>query len=452
MMEWLRLFTVVVAMTIAGVVADTPANCTFDDIRGEWTFYETERTGDSSIDCTNMGPIIHKKTVTLMYSDDMVDEFGNEGFWTMIYNQGFEVRVSGRSYFAFSKYEKSGKTIISKCDETFTGWSRDLTVRNWACFRAEKKIKVDYKTHTLTSAYEEDTPYRYDRDFVERINGIQNSWKATVYPEYEKMTLGDHLKRAGGRVSTMMTGAKAKRRSIFTHLRKSDVPESWDWRSVEGINFVSPVRDQGNCGSCYAFASMAGLEARVRILTNNTEQPVFSPQDIVGCSKLSQGCEGGFPYLIAGRYAQDVGVVLENCSPYEGKDDICRTDPHCARHYTASYRYVGGYFGACNEYEMKSALVRGGPLVVGLEVYNDFLHYKGGIYQHTGLQDRFNPLELTNHAVLLVGYGEDKSGTKYWTVKNSWSEDWGEGGYFRILRGSDECAIESMALEVVPIP
>lgn len=53
-----------------------------------------------------------------------------------------------------------------------------------------------------------------------------------------------------------------------------------------------------------------------------------------------------------------------------------------------------GYFGACNEYEMKSALIRGGPLVVGLEVYNDFLHYKGGIYQHTGLQDRFNPLEV----------------------------------------------------------
>lgn len=62
-------------------------------------------------------------------------------------------------------------------------------------------------------------------------------------------------------------------------------------------------------------------------------------------------------------------------------------------------------------------------------------------------------VQLTNHAVLLVGYGEDtNTGEKYWTVKNSWGEDWGEGGYFRILRSQDECAIESMAVEVVPIP
>ena len=60
-------------------------------------------------------------------------------------------------------------------------------------------------------------------------------------------------------------------------------------------------RDQQACGSCYAFASMAALESRVRILTRNKEQPVFSPQDIVDCSSLSQGCGGGFGYLIAGR-------------------------------------------------------------------------------------------------------------------------------------------------------
>lgn len=166
---------------------------------------------------------------------------------------------------------------------------------------------------------------------------------------------------------------------------------------------------------------MGGLESRVRILTSNHQKPVFAPQDIVGCSKLSQGCEGGFPFLIAGRwvrerfveecrgkyelgwitpqfaklqchdrwcyvnvrkgcyefteqwiwdwlkflqsqrrieiitcdekklqvfifilrYAQDVGVVLEDCYPYEGKDDTCvRTT--CTKHYTAYYRYVGG--------------------------------------------------------------------------------------------------------------
>lgn len=90
---------------------------------------------------------------------------------------------------------------------------------------------------------------------------------------------------------------------------------------------------------------------------------------------------------------------------------------------------------------------------VCLQVYPDFMAYKGGIYHHTGLADSINPFELTNHAVLLVGYGRcHKTGQKYWIVKNSWGAQWGEDGYFRIRRGSDECAIESIAVAAKPIP
>ena len=101
---------------------------------------------------------------------------------------------------------------------------------------------------------------------------------------------------------------------------------------------------------------------------------------------------------------------------------------------------------------MRVNLVKNGPMAVAFEVYNDFMAYKGGIYKHTGLTDGFNPFEITNHAVLLVGYGEDEtSGTKFWIVKNSWGESWGEKGYFRIRRGTDECSIESIAVESFPI-
>ena len=86
---------------------------------------------------------------------------------------------------------------------------------------------------------------------------------------------------------------------------RRQLPSSWDWRNVNGVNYVSDVRNQGGCGSCYAFSSMGMLEARIRILTNNTLTPVFSTQDVVSCSKLSQGCEGGFPFLVAGRYAKE---------------------------------------------------------------------------------------------------------------------------------------------------
>lgn len=78
--------------------------------------------------------------------------------------------------------------------------------------------------------------------------------------------------------------------------------------------------------------------------------------------------------------------------------------------------------------------------------------FQGGIYHHTGLQDHFNPWEITNHVVLVVGYGQDKaSGEKFWIVKNSWGEKWGEQGYFRIRRGNDECSMESMAVAVTPV-
>ena len=72
-----------------------------------------------------------------------------------------------------------------------------------------------------------------------------------------------------------------------------DLPEEFDWRDKDGDDFVSPVRNQGNCGSCYAFASMGQLESGVRIKSNGRIQVVFSPQDVVSCSEYSQGCDGG---------------------------------------------------------------------------------------------------------------------------------------------------------------
>jgi cathepsin C len=104
---------------------------------------------------------------------------------------------------------------------------------------------------------------------------------------------------------------------------------------------------------------------------------------------------------------------------------------------------------------MRIELVKNGPMAVAFEVYNDFMHYKSGVYHHTGLTDRFNPFEITNHAVLLVGYGTDMTNPEtpqdYWIVKNSWGEGWGEEGYFRIRRGVDECSIESIAVQSFPI-
>ncbi|XP_042217952.1 dipeptidyl peptidase 1-like isoform X2 [Homarus americanus] len=435
---------------VAAALADTPANCLYEDVRGTWTFSETERTGDHTINCDELGPIAHTKTFTLSFPNVAKDELNNEGTWTMIYNQGFEVNINERSYFAFSYYEGDMDSAVSYCDRTFNGWSRDKTVRNWSCYTAQKhNTTTPRMTHNLKKASSTQL-YKNDHKMIEEINASQSSWWAKAYPQHERYTVEEMIKRAGGHRFSLPKPAPA------TQEQKDRVrllPENFDWRDVDGVDFVSDVGDQAACGSCYIFASMGMLEARVRIATRNQRQDVFSPQDVLSCSVLSQGCDGGFPYLIAGRYAQEQGVVAEECNPYTAKDEECDTDMSCSRTYVSEYEYVGGYYGACNEELMMLALVETGPLTVAFEVYDDFHGYSGGIYHHTDSGNGFNPLEVVNHAVLLVGYGvEAETGEKFWSVKNSWGGSWGEEGYFRIRRGTDECGMESAAFGATIIP
>ena len=100
----------------------------------------------------------------------------------------------------------------------------------------------------------------------------------------------------------------------------------------------------------------------------------------VECQNLS--FLSGFPYLIS-KYAEDFGLVDEECFPYEAKDSPCH-EQACPRHYGTGYHYVGGFYGACNEVLMRLELLKNGAITVAFEVYNDFLSYKGGIYHHTG--------------------------------------------------------------------
>lgn len=451
-------------------VADTPGNCTYEEIKGTWIFsvgkvYRTyEELKKNEGDCSRF-QVVKKASFQLRYPDLVTDEYGNDGFWTMIYNQGFEVVIANRKYFSFSRFEGTMENPISYCNETMPGLTHDILQRQWACYRGARQTPVGQgcsKERKLTSNYDDllfrathmsasllsSARYLPNHDFINKINAVQNNWIATHYPEYEAMTLMEMQRREGGRASKH---SRPRSAPVSSQLRKlvSGLPESFDWRNVRGQNFVAPVRNQASCGSCYSFASAAMLESRIRIASNNTLQPILSPQDVVECSPYSQGCDGGFPYLIGGKYAEDFGFPEESCNPYKGRDGACSTRTNCTRYYGTGYHYVGGYYGACNEEVMKLTLIHQGPLAVGFEVYPDFRNYRGGVYTHTGLVDRFNPFELTNHAVLLVGYGVDSAtGMKYWTIKNSWGESWGEQGYFRIRRGTDECGIESLAVSV----
>jgi len=436
---------------VALVAADLPIDCRYDDAIGTWTIKESARTGDPSLSCASLGAVAYTRSFTLHYPNTVTDEVGNVGTWTMVYNQGFEMHIEERSYWAPFRYYANNSY---SCESLSTGWAHDTTVRHWSCFTASKEGVKEVLRQPGLSEVKVDLESQYINDLglISYVNHIQDSWTAQAYPENEKYTYGEMIKRSG---SKRMKRPTITRRATFEEKRKaSRLPRNFDWRNIEGVNYVSPVRSQGNCGSCYTFSSTGMLESRIRIATNFSRQDIFSPQDVVDCSRISEGCNGGFGYLIAGRYAHEQGVVNEDCVPYKGHDDQCTTPSGCKRTYVSDYGYVGGYYGATNEEGMMLELLENGPIVIGIEVTAAFHNYKGGIYHEIKhLTGPFDPFYETNHSVFIVGYGvEPSTGEKFWIVKNSWGPDWGEHGYFRIRRGTNELGVESMAFAATVIP
>jgi len=458
------------------VRGDLPVHCEFPQIKGDWIF----KLGQNGLtkDIVNKVPITAPITTvrTLSLSLDapatVRDQSGNTGFWTLVYDQGFEIVFNDVKYFAFFNYTQDGEKVISNCDRTFTGWYHNVGVNptNWGAFRAIKVPSASNKFPT-TNVHEiakplklstQTTKFSNDLKYIDQINKSQKSWIAKAYPQFEGKSIADLIRMGGRRVTKAQRESKKKHVELIRLINKStmtsskrssiNLPESFDWRNVSSlnINYVSPVRNQQSCGSCYIFASMGMLESRTRIMSQLRDLSVYSPQEIVSCSKYSQGCDGGFPYLI-GKYSEDFGVVQEKCYPYEAKDTDCKDTSQCVRQYGTNYYYVGGFYGASTEENMQEEIYRNGPIVVGIEVYPDFMHYSGGVYHHTSLTAQIDPhFEITNHAVVVVGWGVTESNEKYWIVKNSWGESWGLNGYVLIRKGSDEIDIESEAVAAQP--
>ena len=221
------------------------------------------------------------------------------------------------------------------------------------------------------------------------------------------------------------------------------------------------IRDQGVCGSCWAFSTMNSISDRYCIANynNDSSQRSFAPQDVMECcakcSTSATPCDGGYlDYAMS--YAKTTGISTGEeygnynlCKPYflspnaytYGNTQCASTCTNTKTYTTplSSDRYkIPGYSSATGETAMIAALNNGGTIAATFDIYEDFYTYKSGIYSHlTGSN-------LGGHAVRIIGYGTEK-GVKYWLVANSWGGDWGEKGYFRFRRGNNECNIEKNA-------
>ena len=217
-------------------------------------------------------------------------------------------------------------------------------------------------------------------------------------------------------------------------------PSAMDWRSSGGQNWTTPIKDQGACGSCVAFATNAAMESRIEIGTGNAGlNPNLSESHLYACGGPT--CSSGWWVWAAMNLARDQGVADETCFPYAPRDVPCSPCSDWQNRVTK----LSSWWGTSDATLAKQAIAQGGPVVVTMDIYADFAYYSGGVYQHTWGD------KLGGHAVAIVGY-DDVGG--YWIAKNSWGAGWGDGGWFRIAYGDsdfdDYFYVPEVAIDNVP--
>ena len=225
-----------------------------------------------------------------------------------------------------------------------------------------------------------------------------------------------------------------------THPLDSASPKEFDARK-QWPKAIHPIRDQQKCGSCWAFAGTEVLSDRFAIV--GSPVGVLSPQDLVSCDMLDHGCNGGSP-LFEWTWMSLRGVTTEDCIPYVSGNGTVPRCPRKCEDGSIIKRVKSKRFSFIPSIIIQSDLQNNGPQEFCLMVYEDFMAYKSGVYKHQTGQ------LLGGHAVKSIGWGEDSKLGKYWIVANSWGVNWGEKGYFRIARGTNECGIESMVFAGTP--
>jgi len=214
---------------------------------------------------------------------------------------------------------------------------------------------------------------------------------------------------------------------------RADAPASY---SSKDLGYVSPVKNQKQCGSCVAFSNMALVETCFKKVTGVFGD--YSEQQFVDCGygqNGASGCNGAAPHAYV-KWAKDnaaMGLFHESTYPYKNTAPTytCPSNVDSYNQGAGVSDYYYTYSG--DEETMKKLVAQHGAVVTSVNADGEFQNYGGGVFAGCTSSD-------TNHAVAVVGYGTD-NGVDYWLVKNSWGESWGEDGYIRVKRGVGMCGI-----------
>jgi C1A family cysteine protease/rhodanese-related sulfurtransferase len=222
---------------------------------------------------------------------------------------------------------------------------------------------------------------------------------------------------------------------------RGSLPDSFDWRDEGGC---TPVKDQGNCGSCWAFATVGPLESNILIKDGAEED--LSEQWLVSCNRDGYGCNGGWWAHDYHQWKTDscggTGAVMEDDFPYVGYDAPCDC-PYPHEYLIDDWVFIGSQHGIPPVNSIKQAIMDYGPVSVAVRANSAMQTYTGGIFNGCEGGD-------VNHAVVLVGWDDNQGSDGVWFMRNSWGQDWGEdGGYMRIPYGCSSIGYSANYIDYV---
>jgi cathepsin B len=258
---------------------------------------------------------------------------------------------------------------------------------------------------------------------VDAINNAQSLWTAEISPRFANKT-EEEIRSMFGVV--IPEDRLALPKADYSALREfAGLPDSFDsrdaWPSCKGA-----IRDQGQCGSCWAFGAVEAFDDRRCIASKAGKVDFSAPQALVDCDTQDFGCGGGWPEK-AWEYMRDQGLPTESCYPYKAYDKNCNKKCSDGKEWSVNKAKTVHTYSSTDD--VKTDIQANGPVETWFAVYQDFLNYHSGIYAPT------SPSLLGYHAVEVLGWGVE-NGVKYWIAANSWAASWGDKGYFKIKAGT----------------
>ncbi|KAM3381219.1 vignain [Capsicum galapagoense] len=314
--------------------------------------------------------------------------------------------------------------LVLRLGESFDYHEKELETEEKLWEMYERWRSHHTVSRSLDEKHKRFNVFKANVNYVHNFNNKDKTYKLKLN-KFADMTNHEFRQHyAGSKIKHHRTLLGASRANgTYMHANEDNVPPSVDWRKRGA---VTPVKDQGQCGSCWAFSTVVAVEGINQIKTRNLVS--LSEQELVDCDTAqNQGCDGGLMDLAFDFIKEKGGITTERQYPYMAKDDQCDIQKR-----NAPVVSIDGHEDVPpNDEDALLKAVANQPVSVAIDASgSDFQFYSEGVF--TGECGT----EL-DHGVAIVGYGTTLDGTKYWIVKNSWGAEWGERGYIRMQRQVD---------------